>query len=102
MRKKYTVDFNVEDKETYNYELYFYLLCQHFQERDFTSSFYNSLYKQILIYSIYSELFKSMGKTILQILKIMVFLSFVSNDLRDFKFLRSVFFCYGDALPRRK
>lgn len=29
----------------YNYELYFYLLCQHFQERDFTSGFYNSFYR---------------------------------------------------------
>lgn len=47
----------------YNYELYFYLLCQHFQERDFTSSFYNSFYKQILIYSIYSELFYISGKS---------------------------------------
>lgn len=47
----------------YNYELYFYLLCQHFQERDFTSGFYNSFYRRILIYRIYSErVFKTNGK----------------------------------------
>lgn len=43
--------------------------------------------------------FKSTGTTILQILKIVVFLFLVSND---FKFLGSVLFCYGDALTRRK
>lgn len=47
-----------EEQETFDYYgLYFYLLCQHSEERDFTSSSCNSFYKQILIYSIYSELF---------------------------------------------
>ena len=73
----------------------FYLLSQHFQERDFTSGFHNSFYKQILIYIMYSELDCTInGGRTLQIL----FLVLVGHD----QILKASLAHRGNALPGRK
>lgn len=77
------MELTVQDQEKFcNYELYFYLLCQDFHERDFTSGLYTSLYKQVLMYSMYSKpVFK------VNVENNTVGITFVfSRDLRDHKF----------------